>query len=155
MMWTPIRLVALVIAVAATGDTVSVARSSVEPEGVHHAVLHLTRPPYAAVHCPGANTIACDRVSIAAWPAGHPQGLTFMLAGRRVVMRLSRDGYWEGTLERAGLRRPGPLHITPDRGSAGWTGRHRRPIIVRLTAAYRDGRDATIVVHLLLRPGWG
>jgi hypothetical protein len=77
------------------------------------------------------------------------------MAGRRVIMERSSAGFWEGTLIHAGLSRHGPLHVTPDSGRWTWIGRHPRPVVVRLTAVYRDRPRATVVVHLLVRPGWG
>jgi hypothetical protein len=155
MMGSRALLLALVLAAGATGIAPCLAGASFRPQGTPDAVLHLRRAPYVAVRCPGSNTIACDRVSIAAWPDGHPLRLIGTIAGRRVVMRLSSARYWEGTLNHAGLSRDGPLQITPDGGRSTWIGRHPRPVVVRLIVAYRGRPNATVVVHLLLRPGWG
>jgi hypothetical protein len=158
-MFTGTRLLALVVATVATGIAPGFAGTSARPQGSQDTVLHLRRAPYVGVRCPRANTIACDRISIAAWPEGRPRALTAVIAGRRVVMRgpvsRSSGGYWEGTLNRAGLLRRGLLHVTPDSGRSTWVGRHPRPLTIRLTAAYADRPDATVVVRLLLRPGWG
>jgi hypothetical protein len=154
---TPV--LALVIAATATTTMPVSAGASARPQASPEAVLHLERAPYVAVHCSHSNTISCDRISVAAWPEGHPLRLTGTIAGRRIVMKgpawLSTGGYWEGTLNHAGLLRPGPLQITPDSGRALWIGRHPRPVTVRFIASYAHRPEATIVAHVLLRPGWG
>jgi hypothetical protein len=133
--------------------------ASAQPQRTRGVVLQMRHAPYVAVRCPGSGTISCDRVGIAAWPQGHPLSLTVTIARRRIVMRSpassSSGGYWQGTLKHAGLLRRGPLHITPDSGRSTWMGRHPRPVTIRLTASYAGVPDASVVVRLLLRPGWG
>jgi hypothetical protein len=153
-----VRPVLAVAAIVATSTPVT-AGASLRPQGSSDSVLHLSRAPYVAVHCPQSNTITCDRVSVAVWPEGHPSRVIVHIAGRRIAMTApatnSNDGYWQGTLRHAGLLRPGPLEITPDSGRATWAGRHPRPLVVRITAVYPGRQNATGVMHVLLRPGWG
>ena len=149
---------ALLIVVTGVGAGTADAGAS-SGSGTRGTVLRLSQPPYAAVNCPGGNSIACDRVSVAAWVEGRPLSLTATITGRRIVMRRpsasSSDGYREGTLRHAGLLRRGPLHIIPDSSRATWFGLHSRPVFIRLTASYRTRPDATVGVRVFLRPGWG
>jgi hypothetical protein len=149
------------LAVAALGGVSSLAAADSERGAPSRAarILHFKRPPYAGVRCARGNSIACDRISLAVWPAGQPERLTATIAGRRITMRppsrsLGRS-YWEGTLDHAGVLLPGPLHVIPDRGRFYWSGRHPRPFSLDLFASYRGKRDAAARVRILLRPGWG
>ena len=67
----------------------------------------------------------------------------------------STGGYWEGTLDHAGLLTPGPLFVIPDRGRFYWAGRHPRTFTVKLSATYAGQVDATARVLMSLHAGWG
>jgi hypothetical protein len=67
----------------------------------------------------------------------------------------SGRGYWEGTLDHAGLLTPGPLYIIPDRGRFYWAGRHPRTFVFELSARYQRKPSAHARVRIILRPGWG
>jgi hypothetical protein len=132
---------------------------STAPQG-----LSLRRPPYLGVACPGANSIACDRVGLAVWLVKPASRVTASVAGLPVPMRIPpgfrptpylgpRGGYWEGFLQPAGLR-DGALRVRPDAGRLTWYGRPPLSASVRITAHYRDG-SATTIVRAQLRPGWG
>ena len=119
--------------------------------------LRLTQESYAGVRCPAPNSIACDRISLAVWPAGHPKRLYARIAGRRITMQPPSEsgGYWEGTLDHAGLLAPGQLHITPDYGRFYWAGRHPLDFTVMLLARYEGQVDAKARVMMSLHAGWG
>ena len=151
----------LLLMVAATTGVSGAAPGESSAGGRSRAtrVLHLTRASYAGVRCPVANSIACDRISLAVWPAGHPRRLTATIGGRRISMqpppRGSGRGYWEGTLDHAGMLTPGPLHVTPDGGRFYWAGRHPRSFSLNLAARYQGRPSANARVQIMLHPGWG
>ena len=122
-------------------------------------VLQLTRASYAGVRCAAGNSIACDRISLAVWPAGEPTHLIATIAGHQITLQPpppdSGADYWQGTLENAGLLTPGPLRVIPDRGRFYWAGRHPRPFTLKLSARYRGKPDAQTRVRVMLHPGWG
>ena len=157
MMLTRISL--LVVAAVAGALSVASADSAASARSGATPVLHLARASYAGVRCPGGNSIACDRISLAAWPAGHPKRLTATIAGRRITMQPpppgSGRGYWEGTLAHAGLLKPGPLFIIPDGGRFYWAGRHPRTFALMLSASYQGTPSAQAHVRIMLHPGWG
>jgi hypothetical protein len=137
-----------------------VGHSAVRP-AVSRSRLGLERPPYAGVRCPGANSIACDRIGLAVWLTRRPTTLRATIAGHTFTLRppppgsRSRGGYWEGSLRPAGMLRPGAMHVVPDAGSAFWAGRHPRAFWVQLTASSAHEPPASIRVRVQLRPGWG
>jgi hypothetical protein len=148
----------LVVVAAIAGSSVA----SADPAGGAQRarrVLHLTHASYAGVRCRGGNSIVCDRISLAVWPAGHPKRLTASIAGRRITMEPPPPGsgraYWEGTLDHAGLLTPGPLSVIPDRGRFFWAGRHPRAFSLDLSASYSGRITAKGRVRLMLHPGWG
>jgi hypothetical protein len=83
------------------------------------------------VRCPAANSIVCDRIGLAVWPIRRPISLRATIAGHTFVMRPpplgspSDGGYWQGSLQPAGMHRSGPLHVTPDAGSYCWAAGRR------------------------------
>ncbi|MCW3014782.1 MAG: hypothetical protein JWO02_1874 [Solirubrobacterales bacterium] len=120
--------------------------------------LLLRRPPYLGVRCPKANSIACDRVGLTVWLRTPARRLTATIDGRTFTLRppAFRGGYWEGTLQPAGLLAPGSaLHVTPDRGRYFWEGRHPVRVVVRLSATAADGVPAGTSVTVDLRAGYG
>jgi hypothetical protein len=118
----------------------------------------LRRVPYLGVRCPTANSIACDRVGLAVWLRASARRLTATIDGRRFTLRppATPGGYWEGTLQPAGLLTPGSaLHVTPDRGRYHWEGRHPVRGVVHLDATETDGAAASTNIAVDLRPGYG
>jgi hypothetical protein len=153
------RVPILVVAAVIAGSSAASADSPGSAQRSATRVLHLTHAPYAGVRCPGGNSIACDRISLAVWPAGQPQRLTASIAGRRITMEPPPPGsgraYWEGTLDHAGLLTPGPLFVIPDRGRFYWAGRHPRAFSLDLSASYSGRISAEARVRTMLHPGWG
>ena len=121
------------------------------------STLRLARTPYLGLRCPGANSIACDRVSLAVWLRKPTARLSATIEGMRVRMKKSvtRGGYYEGSLQPAGLTEAGPMHVTPDRGAGYWEGGHPLRVRVHLVASYADGSAAVTTVRVWLHPGWG
>jgi hypothetical protein len=120
--------------------------------------LLLTRGPYMGVACRKANSIACDRVGLAVWLRSRVTRLTATIDGRTFALRppATRQGYWEGFLQPAGLLQAGrALHVTPDRGRYYWEGRHPVRAVVHLTATEPGGAHASIFVAVDLRAGYG
>ena len=153
------RISLLVIAAVAAVSSVASADTAGGARGRTTRVLHLTRASYAGVRCPVGNSIACDRISLAVWPAGQPTRLTATIAARRITMQPpppgSGRGYWEGTLDHAGLLTPGPLYVIPDGGRFSWAGRHPRSFSLKLSAGYEGKPSAQARVQIMLHPGWG
>jgi hypothetical protein len=120
--------------------------------------LLLRRAPYLGVRCRKANSIACDRVGLAVWLRAPALRLTATIDGRMFTLRppATPGGFWEGTLEPAGLLTPGSaLHVTPDRGRYYWEGRHPVRAVAHLAATDADGARASVYVVVDLRPGYG
>ncbi len=122
-------------------------------------------PPYMGVHCPVANSIACDRIGLAIWlrrPAVHVRGT---IAGQPLVLD------WFGEERRVGpvpARRAltgylQPAHIVARLGvhpsSPGrWYGSVAQPApepLVRLTITFADGQRVVTQLHVRLQTGWG
>jgi hypothetical protein len=123
------------------------------------------KAPYMGVHCPRANSIACDRVGLAIWlrrPAVRVRGT---IAGQPVVLD------WFGDEHRVGpqpARRDldgylQPAHIVarlgvhPDphgRWYGSQTGTWPAPL-VRLTITFADGHRVATQMHVALSTGWG
>ena len=153
------RISILVVVALAGISSVASGDSSGRAGNSSKRVLHLTHASYAGVRCHGGNSIACDRISLAVWPAGRPERVTATIAGRRITLHPPSPGsgvdYWEGTLDHAGLLTPGPLFITPDRGRFYWAGGHQRAYSLTLSAAYQAKPIARARVRIALHPGWG
>jgi len=140
------------------------------------ARLALKREPYIGVSCRRPNSIACDRVGLAIWLHRPAARVTATINGRTVALGLPCGSakyhetcssycrevghdqpcgtYFEGSLRPAGLL-DGPLKVKPDRGRYHWIGEHETVGVVRVTAAYRNGKTATITKRVPVRPGWG
>jgi hypothetical protein len=120
--------------------------------------LFLPRAPYLGVACHTPNSIACDRVGLAVWLRSPAARLTATIDGREFELRPpdTRDGYWEGFLQPAGLLARGrALHVTPDGGRYYWEGRHPVRAVVHLSATEPGGAHASAFVAVDLRPGYG
>ena len=128
-------------------------RSGVAPA---RASRVLSRAPYVGVSCRRANSIACNRVGVAVWLKRPAVGVTATIEGRRLRLRppRSREGWWEGFLQPAGML-DGALRVTPDRGRYYWQGTHPRDVhvVVAITRAIADTDRTSVTVSL--RPGWG
>ena len=109
------------------------------------------------VRCPGPNSITCDRVGLAVWLEQPATRLTATIEGKPLRMKapVRPKGYYEGSLQPAGLTTPGPMHVTPDRGTSYWEGRHPLRARVHLVASYGDGSVAATTVRVWLHSGWG
>lgn len=133
------------------------------------AVLALPRAPGIGVACAGApNSIACDRVGIAAWVSttpDRPARLVATIGGRSVDLHDRTDAgfcaskrpclrFYTGYLQHAGLL-DGELKVHPDQGRYRWYG--RRPVTgtLRLRATYPNGGTAQTTRRVPLAPGWG
>jgi hypothetical protein len=120
--------------------------------------LPLRKPPYLGVRCPTANSIGCDRAGLAVWLRRPLRRLTATIDGHSFALHAPDrpDGFWEGTLRRAGFLRPGAaLHVTPDRGRLYWQGRHPVRTVVHLSATAADGAHEVADVAVDLRAGYG
>jgi hypothetical protein len=128
-------------------------RSSAAPE---RASRLLSRAPYVGVSCRRANSIPCDRVGVAVWLKRPAVGVSATIAGHTLRLRppRSREGWWEGFLQPAGMI-DGALRVTPDRGRSYWQGTHPRDVHLRIavTRASADTHRASMTVSL--HPGWG
>jgi len=151
----PIAVAALLAgccgAPAVVGD-----RSADAGRGAADAARLLARDPDVGVACRKANSIACDRVGVAVWLKHPAAGVTVTIAGRRLRLRQprSREGWWQGYLQPAGLL-DGPLRVTPDRGRYYWQGRHPRDVRLAVAVTRASGAGARTSLTVPLRPGWG
>jgi hypothetical protein len=138
------------------GDPPARATATRSGAGFEQASRLLARAPYVGVSCRRANSIACDRVGVAVWLKRPADGVTTTIARQSLRLRppRSREGWWEGFLQPAGLLH-GALRVTPDHGRYYWQGTHPRdvPIVVAIKRA-SSGTDRTSVT-VSLRAGWG
>jgi hypothetical protein len=120
--------------------------------------LLVARAPHLGVACPKANSIACDRVGLAVWLRSPAARLSATIDGRTFALRppATRDGYWEGFLQPAGMLAHGRAqHVTPDRGRYYWEGRHPVRAVVHLAATEPGGAHASAFLAVDLRAGYG
>jgi hypothetical protein len=128
-------------------------RSGATPE---RASRLLSQAPYVGVSCRRASSIACDRVGVAVWLKRPAVGVTTTIAGQRLPLRppRSREGWWEGFLQPAGLLH-GALRVTPDRGRYYWQGTHPRDVHVVVAITRASGGTDRTSVTIPLSAGWG
>lgn len=169
--WTLAVLItgaAVLVAVVAT-PTRNNAAPGRKPATPPPAALALPRAPGIGVACPGKpNSIACDRVGIAAWVSttpDRPSRLVASIAGMSVELHDRTDGafcasrrpcshLYTGYLQHAGLL-DGALKVHPDQGRYRWYGRHPVTGTLRLRATYHNGGTAQTTRRVPLAPGWG
>jgi len=166
--------VAIVVATAGSGSW-SGGLGQARPVVVTSSAV-LSRPPYMGVRCPGANSIACDRVGLAVWLKRPAVSVTATIAGVPLVLNHRDEFLWpgdrphtsfDGFLQPAGI--VSRLHVRPVDGSEMRRLRHRGIPVrgqtwlgegnaggpVRLTIHEPDGRTFVTHVRVVLRPGWG
>jgi hypothetical protein len=166
------RRAALLAAIAAAAAIVVLLAARDEPRApvVQPApvqALTLAQPPGMGVACPAApNSIACDRIGIAAWLPGRrlPSRLVATVDGRSTILRNQTGAcargqarcarFFTGYLQHAGLL-DGALRVTPDRGRYHWYGRRAVAGTLELRATYPDGHVAATTRRVELSPGWG
>jgi hypothetical protein len=154
-MWSawPITLTAAV-AVLAAGCGSHTSRDASERRT--QAQQLFAQAPSVGVACPTAGSIACDRVGLAVWLKRPATRVTATIEGQRVRLRPphSKDGWWEGFLQPAGLI-DGPLRVTPDRGRSFWQGSHPRHAHLTIVITRAAGRTDRASLAVPLRAGWG
>jgi hypothetical protein len=113
------------------------------------------RRTYMGVACPVPNDLSCDRVGLYVELRYPARAVEADIAGRRI--RLD-DPHWSGPARRgirnafagflrpAGLTRPGPLEVRPDRATSAR---------VRLIITRGDGTQVQTTQTIGLAPGWG
>jgi hypothetical protein len=128
-------------------------RSSAAPE---RASRLLPRAPYVGVSCRRANSIACDRVGVAVWLKRPAVGVMATIAGQTLRLRppRSREGWWEGFLQPAGMI-DGALRVTPDRGRFYWQGTHPRDVHLGIAVTRASAGTHRTSVTVPLSAGWG
>jgi hypothetical protein len=163
--WTLVGVVACVIAmrVAMVGLGSTTADSGTIPTVSPSAVF--ARAPYMGVHCPLANSIACDRVGLAIWlrrPAVHVRAT---IAGQPLVLDWFGDEYrvgptparreLDGYLQPAHIVTRLGVHPSPaGRWYGSQAGSWPAPL-VRLTITFVDGQRVMTQVRVPLSAGWG
>ncbi|QEC49756.1 hypothetical protein FSW04_20725 [Baekduia soli] len=168
------RIAALVVLAAVGGALVTAVRGGDGPGGpavgerpaagaARTVALVLPRAPGMGVACPVANSIACDRVGIAAWLSQDAVRVVATVGGRSVVLQDRHircptarpcPRFYTGALQPAGLL-DGALEVTPDHGADRWYGRHPVSAPLRITPTYADGTRAVTTRTVPLAPGWG
>jgi hypothetical protein len=116
----------------------------------------LSRAPYVGVSCRRANSIACDRIGVAVWLKRPAAGVSATIAGQTLRLRppRSREGWWEGFLQPAGMI-DGALRVTPDRGRFYWQGTHPRDVHLGIAVTRASAGTHRTSVTVPLRAGWG
>jgi hypothetical protein len=118
--------------------------------------------PYMGVHCPAANSIACDRVGLAIWLKRPAIAVTATINGRRLAMNRVGDRLvagnrarteFDGYLQPAGLRTS--LGVRPIAGTDLWDGDSTPYPLVWLLIDYGRGRHAITHLRVPLSAGWG
>lgn len=122
----------------------------------------LAQAPYMGVHCPTANSIACDRVGLAIWLKRPAMAVSATINGRMLAMdrvgdRLIALGRprteFDGYLQPAGLRTS--LGVRPIAGTDLWEGDPTPYPVVWLLIDYGRGRQAITHLRVPLSAGWG
>jgi hypothetical protein len=125
----------------------------------------LTQQPYMGVHCPVANSIACDQVGLAVMLKQPAISVLASIDGRQ--FKLNRRGdvldrsprprvEFDGFLQPAGIVSRMHVHTAP--GSDFWAPDLRQPdptAAVRLQIDYGNGRIVVTRLRVALSAGWG
>ncbi len=125
----------------------------------------LSQAPYMGVHCPVANSIACDRVGLAINLKQPARAVVAFIDGRQLKMNRRGDVIdlsmaprkeFDGYLQPAGIE--STLHVRPAPGSDFWAQDARSPTpsaAVLLLIDYGGGRLISTRVRVPLSSGWG
>jgi hypothetical protein len=125
----------------------------------------LSQPPYMGVHCPVANSIACDQVGLAIMLKRSARSVVALIDGRPLKMNRVGDVIdsppaprkeFDGYLQPAGIRSKMRVHPAP--GSDFWAPDARYPsptATVRLLIDYGGGRRVSTRLRVPLSAGWG
>ena len=174
---TAATITAAAIVITTVGHS-SPSGSSAPAPTVLAASAVLSRPPYMGVRCPGANSIACDRVGLAVWLKSPAVSVTATIAGVPLVLNHRDEFLWpddpphtsfDGFLQPAGIVSRLHVHVLPVDGTEikrlrhqgipvgrqTWLGEGSAGAPVRLTIHEPGGRTVITHVYVGLRPGWG
>lgn len=120
--------------------------------------------PYMGIACSTPGAWSCDRIGLFVRLKAPADAVTASLAGRRFALNdleptphfIGRQRNFEGYLEPAGLRQPGPLDVLQPRlGKDKWIAPAEIGFPVKLTIERRDGSIEATRVRIGLAPGWG
>jgi hypothetical protein len=122
-----------------------------------------TQAPYMGVHCPVANSIACDEVGLAVWLRRPAYSVDASIAGASLPLNWFGEEYplgdvarsrraFDGYLHRAGI--VSRLHVRALSG-AMWFGDGAPSAMVWVLINYRDGHHALTHLRVPLMAGWG
>lgn len=120
--------------------------------------------PYMGIACPTPDAWSCDRIGLFVRLKAPADAVAASLAGQRFALNdleptphfVGRQRNFEGYLEPAGLRQPGPLHVLqPKLGKDKWIAPAEIGFPVKLTIQRRDGSIEATRVRIGLAPGWG
>jgi hypothetical protein len=122
-----------------------------------------TQAPYMGVHCPVANSIACDEVGLAVWLRRPAYSVDASIAGASLPLNWFGEEYrlrdlsrprraFYGYLHPAGI--VSRLHV---RGLTGamWFGEGTPSPMVWVLINYGDGHRAVTHLRVPLMAGWG
>lgn len=123
----------------------------------------IARAPYMGLSCPRPNSIACDRIGLAVGLRRPARRVTATIGSRSFALDAPAPGpdptgvrrAFEGFLQPAGLRGPGPLAVQVENGRNRWTGRDPVSARVRLAIEYADGSRRVTELAVQLAAGWG
>jgi hypothetical protein len=125
----------------------------------------LSRGPYMGVHCPVANSIACDQVALEVVLKQRALSVDAVIDGRQLKMNRFGDvidsssaprRQFDGYLQPAGIE--SRMHVHPAPGSDFWAPNARYPTPsakVRLLIDYGHGRLVSTRLRVPLSAGWG
>lgn len=124
-----------------------------------------SQAPYMGVHCPIANSIACDRVGLAINLKQPARAVVALIDGRKLKMNRRGDVIdlsaapreeFDGYLQPAGIE--SRMHVHPAPGSDFWAQDASDPApsaTVLLLIDYGAGRLVSTRVQVPLSSGWG
>ena len=124
-----------------------------------------SQAPYMGVHCPVANSIACDRVGLAINLRRPARAVVAFIDGRQLRLNRFGDGIdsstaprkeFDGYLQPAGIE--SRMHVRPAPGSHLWVpdARYSAPSAkVLVLIDYGGGRLVSTRARVFLSAGWG
>lgn len=117
----------------------------------------LAGAPYMGVNCPIANSIACDRISLAVTLKHPATSMTATIAGAELPMDYRGDVRYrgesprtefDGSLQPAGI--VSRFHVKPVEGTVVYTSRGHLRVVMRHQMWFGNGRDHPAGVPVLL-----
>jgi hypothetical protein len=143
---------------------VAIPPRTIAPEAAYgeQARLLQRRPPHMGIACPGADSIACDRVGLTVWLRRPARRVVAKIDGRRLILD---DPTFSGPATN-GLRRRFAGYLRPAGLAGGLLGRKLPPGTTRwagvpairahviINVFYADGSVGAAAMRIRLSPRW-